>query len=127
MKRITNCGVLGGYITVEATRRDAWRGFSLGFLAAVTMTMVLVKLTLYLLTYTEVTINGATAGIYLVVMVPIWVNLTGFACLWGIAGSLVFEQLRLAIRNRDMLNGREFKHKSLVLMARRELAVIGYG
>ena len=26
-----------------------------------------------------------------------------------------------------MLNGREFKHKSLVLMARRERAMIGYG
>ena len=40
---------------------------------------------------------------------------------------IIYEQLRLAIRISDMLDGREFKHKSLALMARRERQVIGYG
>ena len=39
---------------------------------------------------------------------------------------LTYEQLRFAIRISDMLNGREFKHKSLTLMARRERQTIGY-
>ena len=58
---------------------------------------------------------------------PIALQLIGFLFLWGIAGWLIFEQLRLAIKVADLLNGREFKDKSLVLMARRERAMIGYG
>jgi len=58
---------------------------------------------------------------------PGWISILVFFSLfvggtWGI-----YEQLRLAIRISDMLDGREFKHKSLALMARRERQVIGYG
>ena len=39
---------------------------------------------------------------------------------------ILYEQLRFAIRISDMLSGREFKHKSLALMARRERQMVGY-
>jgi hypothetical protein len=49
-----------------------------------------------------------------------------FAIVFSIATFLIYEQLRIAIRIQDMLDGREFKNKSLVLMARRERQLIGY-
>ena len=96
----------GGYITIEASRRDMWRGAVLGFLVSA----VLVPL---LLAVSRPIPTEEIGGIFLV--------------LWGIAGWVIYEQLRLAIKISDMLNGREFKHKSLVLMARRERSLIGYG
>jgi len=85
-----------------------WRGAILGFIAAA----ILVPLVLNVL------------GIGIRFMG--FPSLVIFVCVWGICGWLIFEQLRLAIRISDMLNGREFKRKSFVLMARRERAMIGY-
>jgi len=55
------------------------------------------------------------------------INDAGHIVGYSATGSGTYEAVRLAIRISDMLNGREFKHKSLVLMARRERAMIGYG
>ena len=95
-----------GYITIEASRRDMWRGAVMGFIVAAVLVPLL----------------QAVAR-------PIPIGDIGviFLVLWGIVGWVIYEQLRLAIKIQDMLDGREFKHKSLVLMARRERAIIGYG
>jgi hypothetical protein len=58
---------------------------------------------------------------------PGWAILLIFFSIFLISTWAIYEQLRLAIRISDMLDGREFKHKSLALMARRERQVIGYG
>lgn len=55
-----------------------------------------------------------------------WLNLVVFFGCLGVTTWLLYEQLRFAIRISDMLDGREFKHKSLTLMARRERQMIGY-
>jgi len=99
----------GGYITIEASRRDMWRGAVLGFLAACILVPIILSV---------VRINTRFDVLSLSAL---------FVAVWGLCGWLIYEQLRFAIRLSDMLNGREFKHKSLVLMARRERAMIGYG
>jgi hypothetical protein len=115
-----------GYITIEATSRDAWRGAGLGFLAAVVIAFVISQI-VEQLSYVQVGNNVFRTGLgNMVLNMPFMVPFIGFVFLWGLAGWLIFEQLRLAIKVSDLLGGREFKHRSLVLMARRERTMIGY-
>jgi hypothetical protein len=60
------------------------------------------------------------------IFIPWWVWAFLFVTVFSIATFLIYEQLRVAIRIDDMLDGREFKNRSLVLMARRERQMIGY-
>ena len=183
-----------GFITIEATRRDMWRGFLLGFPASVVIAF-LIPVVLHILDLAPRASNegywdsfvrlplagkvimflclwaivgwvifapgdwwrkailglfaagvlymssplildlmegnpssqGSGSALMTFMTLPAWELAVSFFCLWAVCAFLIFEQLRLAIRISDMLNGREFKHRSLVLMARRERAVIGYG
>ena len=56
----------------------------------------------------------------------VFVGVIAFVLLFAISSRLIYEQIRMAIRISDMLDGREFKHKSLTLMARRERQMVGY-
>ena len=103
-----------GYITIEGTRRDFYRAAVIAFLGAFFVTVLLEVMF-------ENTPNGP--GISL----PGWISILLFFSLFVGGTWVIYEQLRLAIRIQDMLDGREFKHKSLALMARRERQVIGYG
>jgi hypothetical protein len=60
------------------------------------------------------------------IVIPWWMWMLFMACVFGLSTWIIYEQLRIAIRIQDMLDGREFKNKSLVLMARRERQIIGY-
>ena len=103
-----------GYITIEGTRRDFYRAAIIALVGAFFITVLLEVMF-------EHPLNGQ--GISL----PAWISLLLFFCLFVGGTWIIYEQLRLAIRIADMLDGREFKHKSLALMARRERQVIGYG
>jgi hypothetical protein len=111
--------VAPGYITIEASRRDFYRAAIIAFFAALVIPVFLAYINVYAQTYAP---RGAqTPGI------PGWVIVLSFFAIFAIVMWAIYEQLRIAIRISDMLNGREFKHKSLALMARRERQVIGYG
>jgi hypothetical protein len=99
---INKYSVSSGYITIEQTRRDFYRALMIGFVAAAILTGIYVS---------AAGVAGAIGGFIIAFVLITW---------------LVYEQLRLAIRISDMLNGREFKHKSLTLMARRERQMVGY-
>jgi hypothetical protein len=103
-----------GYITIEGTRRDFYRAAVMGFIIASLFTAFFVGMSANAL---------KTQGGDL----PVWVALLLFVIVFLIGTWVIYEQLRLAIRISDMLDGREFKHKSLALMAKRERQVIGYG
>ena len=100
---INKYSVSSGYITIEQNRRDFYRALMIGFVAAAVLTGIYVSAVHGM--------SGAIGGFIIAFVLITW---------------LVYEQLRLAIRISDMLNGREFKHKSLTLMARRERQTIGY-
>jgi len=102
---IKRYSVSSGYITIEATRRDFVRALVIGFIAAAVFTGLAISST------------GMTGQLGILVFVVAFGLST-----WG-----VYEQIRLAIRISDMLGGREFKHKSLTLLARRERQMVGYG
>ncbi|MBV9482314.1 MAG: hypothetical protein JO249_16420 [Acidobacteria bacterium] len=109
------------YITIEASRRDFYRAGAIGFVIALVITGLMVAM---FANAQRMNINGLNSQ---PADIPVWVALLLFFSLFLIVTWAIYEQLRLAIRISDMLDGREFKHKSLVLMARRERQVIGYG
>jgi hypothetical protein len=111
---VSNC-----YLTIEASRRDLWRAavisFFLAFISVGTLSTV----------FSSIPVMNA-GRIQQQIFIPWWVWLLFMAIVFAIATWVIYEQLRLAIRIQDMLDGREFKNKSLVLMARRERQMIGY-
>jgi hypothetical protein len=102
-----------GYITIEQSRRDFYRAAVISFFIALVVTGTLVS--------AIAAAPGNKAG-----GLPPWVAVLIFVFLFVGATWAIYEQLREAIRISDMLTGREFKHKSLILMARRERRMIGY-
>jgi len=118
---IQRYGVASGYITIEASRRDFQRAAGIAFIGAFLITALFVGL---FENAQRITVNGLPSQPS---DLPVWVALLLFFSLFAIGTWAIYEQLRLAIRIADMLDGREFKHKSLALMARRERQVIGYG
>jgi hypothetical protein len=112
--RVANC-----YLTIEASRRDLWRAgvisFFLAFISVGGLSTV----------FSSIPVMNA-GRIQQQIFIPWWVWALLFAFVFGIVTWIIYEQLRIAIRIQDMLDGREFKNKSLVLMARRERQLIGY-
>ena len=115
---IKRYGVESGYITIERSRRDLYRAAIIAFFVALVIPVFLAYINVYAQMHA---FQGAqTPGI------PGWVIVLLFFGIFAVVTWAIYEQLRLAIRISDMLDGREFKHKSLALMARRERQVIGY-
>ena len=117
---VSNC-----YLTIEASRRDLWRAAVISFFIA----LVLVSLFSATVSYIPATpMAQAPRGmVQQQLTIPWWVYPLIFASLFALLTWGIYEQLRLAIRIGDLLDGREFKEKSLVLASRRERATIGYG
>jgi hypothetical protein len=113
---------LGGYITIEASRRDLWRAAVISFFIA----FVLVGGLSAAFPSLPAPVQTPRGMVQQHIFIPWYVWMGFFAFVFGTATYLIYEQLRLAIRISDMLNGREFKNKSLVLMARRERQMVGY-
>jgi hypothetical protein len=111
------------YVTIEASRRDLWRALVISFFIALVTVSLLSAAFSYLPTTMAQTPRGMV-GQPLSFPWIVWAIL--FAIVFSIATFLIYEQLRIAIRVQDMLDGREFKNKSLVLMARRERQMVGY-
>ena len=107
-----------GYITIEGTRRDFQRAAIIAFFVALVIPVFLAFINAYAQMYGPR--GEGTPGIHG------WVIVLSFFAIFAIVTWAIYEQLRLAIRIQDMLDGREFKHKSLALQARRERQVIGY-
>ena len=122
---IRQYGVSNCYLTIEASRRDLWRAAVISFFIA----LVLVSLFSAIVSYIPATpMPQAPRGmIQQQLTIPWWVYPAVFAGLFGLLTWGIYEQLRLAIRIQDFLDGRQFKEKSLVLASRRERATIGYG
>jgi hypothetical protein len=120
---IRHYGVSNCYLTIEASRRDLWRAAVISFFIALVVVGTL-SAALPSLPTTQVQTQRGMVQQYIVI--PWWVWALLFAFVFGIVTWVIYEQLRLAIRVQDMLDGREFKNKSLVLMARRERQMIGY-
>jgi len=117
LRLIQHYRVTFGYLTIEASRRDFYRDVGFGLLA----TLVLFSIFAVIGQSMPPQTRAAQPEI------PLPVIVAGFLFIWGLAAWFIYEQLRLAIKIVDMLNGREFKHKSLVLMVQRERVMIGYG
>jgi hypothetical protein len=111
--------VESGYITIEGSRRDFYRAAGFSFCIALVITIFVAGFSAYIQSF-------ALPGRQMPSL-PGWAVFLIFLGSFLFATWVIYEQLRLAIRISDMLNGREFKHKSLALMARRERQVIGYG
>jgi hypothetical protein len=120
---IHHYGVSNCYLTIEASRRDLWRAVVISFFIALVGVSLLSAAFSYLPTTMVQTQRGM---IQQYIFVPWWVWALLFAFVFAFATWVIYEQLRLAIRIQDMLDGREFKNKSLALMARRERQTIGY-
>jgi hypothetical protein len=116
--RVANC-----YLTIEASRRDLWRAAVVSVFIALVGVSLLSAAFSYLPTIMAQTPRGMVQQY---IFVPWWVWALLFAFVFAFATWIIYEQLRIAIRIHDMLDGREFKNKSLVLMARRERQMIGY-
>jgi hypothetical protein len=115
--RVANC-----YLTIEASRRDLWRAGVISFFIA----LVAVGLLSAMASTVSATVQTPRGLVQQQLTIPWWVWVFLFAFVFGIVTYIIYEQLRLAIRIQDMLDGREFKNKSLVLMARRERQMVGY-
>jgi len=113
---------LGGYITIEASRRDLWRAAVISFFIALVAGSLLSAMTSTM----SATVQTPRGMVQQPLTIPWFVWGLLFVFVFSTATYLIYEQLRLAIRIQDMLGGREFKNKSLVLMARRERRLIGY-
>jgi hypothetical protein len=120
---ISHYGVSNCYLTIEASRRDLWRAAVISFFIAF-ISVGGLSTAFPSLPTTPVQTQRGMVQQY--TFVPWWVWLLFMIIVFGIATWTIYEQLRLAIRIQDMLDGREFKNKSLVLMARRERQMIGY-
>jgi hypothetical protein len=94
-----------GYLTIEQSRHDLWRAFFIALGIAFVVALVL---------------EGVPGRI------PLAIAIISVFVTFGLAWYIIYEQLREAIRISDMLAGRTFKDKSLVLMARRERRMVGY-
>jgi hypothetical protein len=105
--RVANC-----YLTIEASRRDLWRAGVMSFFIAF-ISVGGLSAAFPSLPTTPVQTQRGMVQQYTVV--PWWVWLLFMAIVFSIATWIIYEQLRLAIRVQDMLDGREFKNKSLVL------------
>ena len=112
---ITRYFVEPGYITIERRREDFYRAFIYALIISVVVTSIFENFMLITIAR-DLNLFQHTGAIVLAVF---------FGCL-ALATWLLYEQFRFAIRVSDMLEGREFKHKSLALMARRERQMIGY-
>jgi hypothetical protein len=115
--QVSNC-----YLTIEASRRDFWRAGVISFFIA------LIGVSLFSAVFSHVPVMMASPRgmIQQQLLIPWWVWALIMAFVFSFGTWLIYEQLRLAIRIEDMLNGRQFKDKSLVLMARRERQMVGY-
>jgi len=111
--------VESGYITIEGSRRDFYRAVIIAFFVSLIIPVFLASINVY--AQMNAFQGVQTPGI------PGWVIVLLFFGIFAIVTWAIYEQLRFAIKISDMLDGREFKHKSLALMARRERQVIGYG
>src|SRR3954464_1138307 len=89
-----------GYLTIEGSWRDFRRALLYAFLPALIIAYIL----------------GAGFARYFFVLFVSYAIIT-----W-----VIFEQIRDAIKIGDILNGREFKHRSAILMIRRERRITGY-
>jgi hypothetical protein len=120
---IRHYGVSNCYLTIEASRRDLWRAAVISFFIAL---IGVGGLSAALPSLPTTLVQTQRGMVQQYIIIPWWVWMLFFAFVFGIATWIIYEQLRLAIRIQDMLDGREFKNKSLVLMARRERQMIGY-
>jgi hypothetical protein len=119
---IAKYGVSNCYVTIEASRRDIWRAAFISFFIA----FVLVGGLSAAFPSLPAPVQTPRGMVQQHIFIPWYVWMGFFAFVFGTATHLIYEQLRLAIRIGDMLDGREFKNKSLVLMARRERQMVGY-
>jgi hypothetical protein len=89
-----------GYLTIEGS----WRDFRRASLYAVLPALVLSYL------------FGAGFALYFLVLFGSY----------AIIAWIIYEQIREAIKMIDIINGRDFKSRSAILMIRRERRMIGY-
>src|SRR4051812_26079040 len=89
-----------GYLTIEGSWRDFRRALLYAFLPALIIAYIL----------------GAGFAQYFLVLFGSYAIIT-----W-----IIYEQIRDAIKIGDIVNGREFKHRSAILMMRRERRITGY-
>jgi hypothetical protein len=115
--QVSNC-----YLTIEASRRDLWRAGVISFIIA----FIVVSILSTVISSVPLMVDTPRGRVQQQVLIPWWVWALIMAFVFSFATWLIYEQLRLAIRIEDLLNGREFKDKSLVLMARRERQMVGY-
>jgi hypothetical protein len=92
------------YITIEQTRRDFSRALIMSFFVAAILASIL----------TGITHMGMLG------------QLLYFVGIFAASTWIIYEQLREAIRISDLLNGRNFKSRSLALLMRRERRMVGY-
>jgi hypothetical protein len=121
---IRSHGAANCYLTIEASRRDLWRAAVISFFIA----LILVgSLSAAFPSVPTGVVRTQQGMVQQHLLIPWWVWGFLFAFIFGFGTWLIYEQLRLAIRIQDMLDGREFRrNKSLVLMARRERQMVGY-
>ena len=89
-----------GYLTIEGSWRDFRRALLYAFLPALIITFIL---------------GSGFARYFLVLFVS-----------YAIITWVIYEQIREANKILDIINGREFKHRSAILMMRRERRITGY-
>ena len=89
---------------MDVGRRGSWRDFRRASLYAVLPALIVAYL------------FGASFSLYLLVLLGSY----------AIIAWLIYEQIREAIKMIDIINGRDFKHRSAMLMIRRERRMVGY-
>jgi hypothetical protein len=92
------------YITIEQSRRDFSRAMIFSFFIAAILSSIVTGIT-------HMGMLGESVYFLGVFAVVTWI---------------IYEQLREAIRISDLLNGRDFKSRSLALLVRRERRMVGY-
>ena len=92
------------YLTIEQSRRDFYRAMIISFFVGAFLGSII----------TGITNMGMLGGsLY-------------FIGIFAASTWIIYEQLREAIRISDLLNGRNFKSRSLALLMRRERRMVGY-
>jgi len=107
-----------GYLTLEGSKRDFYRSLIFGFLGAI-ITVSLINYLAGLQPANPYPRQFAAPGL------STQATFLLFLFIFPLFTWLIYEQLREAIKVADLVNGREFKHRSLVLMARRERQILG--
>src|SRR3954464_2344513 len=89
-----------GYLTIEGSWRDFRRAMLYAFFPALVLAYLF----------------GASLALYFLMLLGSYAIIT-----W-----VIYEQIRDAIKVGDIVNGREFKHRSAILLMRRERRITGY-